>query len=454
MIGTSLAPRHSFSLGREVMPLMAGFLVVYLLGGSGYAAASAAIFMYALVWYTDSLGKEIAIVPAIALIASGQWLLAPAIYYSFESVAHDKYYMYVEEGRYYSYAFPAALAFISGLRLVFPVVSILYVRDFFRLHASISRRAGYAVFFLGLACGVLAPYVPSALAFFFFLGSQTIFISVIYFFVLGSSWRWLALLTVFGMQLANSAETGLFHDILLWSALTLSFVFSELRLRFAAKLVLIFVGLVLVAQLQAAKAHYRFLIAVDSSQAGIMTLAESMLQGSILDPEDGADIDWGSLNARFNQGWIVSAVMDYVPAQRNFENGSTIALAVRDALLPRILVNKRVVKVSDYFREYTGLPVNQNTSFGISVLGEAWVNFGHLGIIFMFFFGALYGVVFRAVLSIGRRYPSIVFWTPLLFLQALKSETEFVVVLNHLVKSGVFIVMAYYLLTKFLRVRI
>lgn len=456
MIEAIPSARFTVSLSRELVPLSAGFLITVLLGGSVYAAISVAVFLYSLVWYIDALGKKLAIVPAISLIASSQWMLAPAIYYNIDAVAHPKYDMYVAEGIYYSFVLPSTIAFILGLKFFFPIVSMSRLRNFFVERAAIPLRAAYVVLLLGVVCTLLAPYAPGPLRFLFFLGSQAIFVAVIYFFTLKSSWRWVVLVVAFGSQLLSSTESGLFHDLLLWSALTLSFVFSEIRMRFLVKAVLIVAGILIITQLQAAKAHYRFLIAFDSSRAGVVTLVDSMLHASMLGARQSSldPTDWAAVNARFNQGWIISAVMANVPSQRDFEYGSTILLAVRDALLPRFIIDKRAVNVSDYFQEYTGLQVNERTSFGISVLGESWVNFGHFGVIFMFMFGALYGLVLRGVLKVARSYPSVILWTPLLFLQAIKSETEFVVVLNHFIKSSIFIVLTYFLLAKFLKIRI
>lgn len=440
----------------EIIPSLFVFITTLVVGGSFYSALSVAIFTYSLVWYVHALGKELAIVPAISLIASGQWLLGPSIYYSFDSVYHFKYYMYVNESTYFSYALPSTMAFILALRTFFPLIAIKDLKSYLLGWTAISLRSAYLVLLFGIFCSLAISFAPSSIRFLLFLGSQTTFISVLYLFILNSKWRWHALIAIFFSLLANSTDSGLFHNFLLWSALILSFIFAELRIRFLGKFLIILLGIVLVAQLQAAKAQYRLMIALDPSRAGISTLADMML--NVGSSAQGASINsernWAELNARLNQGWIVSATMDYVPATRDFEYGSTIALAIRDAVLPRFLVDKRIVRVSDYFKDYTGLEVNSRTSFGISVLGEAWVNFGYLGIVFMFLFGSLYGVVFQGVLKAARRYPTIILWSPLLFLQALKSETEFVVVLNHMIKSGIFILLFYIFVNKFMRFKI
>ncbi len=146
--------------------------------------------------------------------------------------------------------------------------------------------------------------------------------------------------------------------------------------------------------------------------------------------------------------------MAYVPKSHTFEEGRTISSAIKASFVPRFLLEKRVVSVSDGFRSYTGLTVNEKTSFGISVLGEAWVHFGSYGIFLMAAIGAFFGVIMRLVLVAARSFPTIVLWTPLLFLQAAKAETELVIVLNHLAKTGALIAVMYFIAYRFLKWRI
>jgi len=448
--------RLRLSLGRDILPVVVPFLLMLALGTTIAVALSVAIFVYCLVWYADSLGRELAIVQALALLASGQWLLGPAIYYSVDAVAHSRYQMYVHDATYFGYMIPATLTFIFGLRVFFPQISIIQLRNYLFERRTLLVRAAYFVLFFGFVCAILADYVPAAFRFAFFLGSQATFIAVIYLIVMRSRWRWITLAAVFGVELAASSSEGMFHNILLWSALTLSFVCAELRLTLIAKLALLGVGIFLIVQLQTVKETYREMLTQAPTQTGVATLARLML--SPPKPEEQwappAEEQLGALHARLNQGWIISAVMAYVPRMHDFEEGRTFAIAIRDALLPRFLVEKRVVDSSDYVRRYTGLFVNRNTSFGISVPGEAWVNFGMFGIIFMFIFGAFYGIVFKGALYVAKFYPTIILWSPLLFLQAIKTETEFVIVLNHVIKSGLFIFILYLIFNNILRIRI
>jgi hypothetical protein len=146
--------------------------------------------------------------------------------------------------------------------------------------------------------------------------------------------------------------------------------------------------------------------------------------------------------------------MAHVPASAPHENGKTVVSAFKNALLPRFLVSKEKSSVSDSFRSYTGLSVGRHTSFGISILGEAWVNFNQGGIAVLFAWGLLFGGMYRYISHRSITQPTFALWAPLIMLQAIKSETELVVALNHIVKAGGLVILIYYIAWRFFRIRI
>ena len=144
------------------------------------------------------------------------------------------------------------------------------------------------------------------------------------------------------------------------------------------------------------------------------------------------------MTVRLNQGWIISATMAHVPQREPFANGSTIIEGIETSLLPRIIApNKAKAGGRENFRKYTGLQIGEHTSMGISIAGEAWVNFGYWGgIFFMLAWGLFISWFWNKIHTLSEFYPTILIWSPLLFLQVIKAETEFMVVLNHLIKAS------------------
>lgn len=430
-------------------------LVALISGVEILMALGLGLFAYSLYWFIDTTGKEVAIGAVVSMIATAQWIVGPYLAYYHDAVTY-KYRMYVDEETYSLYIVPSLFLFVFAIRFFAPKISIFQIRNYIVNTSLLSSRNIYYIFAIGAITQLSVSILPFSLRFFIFLFSQFAFIGAIYMMVLGMRFRWVCLITAFLLQGMNSLDYSLFHIFLLWSALIASYICAELRLNFTTKLAVLVLSVLLVAQLQAAKSEYRLRIIQDPSSAGIFSLMDAMVENSLFQNSafSSTSTDYGQLNARLNQGWIISAAMNYVPSVREFENGETIVRAFQESLLPRFLFEKRDIKVSDGFERYTGLKVSSDTSFGISVVGEAWVNFGYYGIIFMGFFGAFYGLILKTIVIIARRFPTVIFWIPLIFLQATKAETESAIVLNHIVKSGALVAMFYVFAYKVLKWRI
>lgn len=434
-------------------------IVVFLIGiAQGidvFPAIGLAIFAYSVIWYLNSTGYEVSVAPIVSLISSAQWLVGPYFAY-YHGAITIKYRMYVSEEEYFNFVVPALFAMILFLRVFTPTIPIENLRNYLIRASNFGHRNAYYLFMIGLIANFSIPYVIDSLRFAMFIVSQLTFISVIYMMVLRLNYRWLFLVISIGLAFLEAVESSLFHVILLWSAFIASYVCYELRIRFWQKALGFCVAIFLVVQLQAAKSEYRLRIYEDPSRAGISTLVEVMFENSLFENSKFQSTagDIGHLNARLNQGWIISAIMHYVPYARDFEEGDTILAAIEESILPRFLFDKERINVSENFEKYTGLSVSRHTSFGISVLGESWINFGYYGIVFMALFGAFYGICASSLVSMSRAYPTVILWMPLVFLQAVKAETELVVVLNHLVKSGVFVVFIYVFSYKVLKWKI
>ncbi len=419
------------------------------------ASIGLGLFAYTLFWFVNATGKEIAIGPVVSMIATAQWIVGPYFAYYHDAVTY-KYRMYVDEESYFLYVVPSLIFFVLSVRIFSPNINIDQIRNYINRTSILNSTNIYYIFLIGVAAHIATPNLPFSLRFILFLISQFTFIASIYMMVLRIKFRWVCLSISFILLANSSLEYSFFHILLLWSALIASYVCAELRIKFRTKF-LVFLGcILLVTQLQAAKSEYRLRIIQDPSKSGIFTLMDAMVENSLFQNSEfsSASTTGGALNARLNQGWIISAVMSYVPAVHDFENGDTILRALQESLLPRFLFEKRAVNVSDGFEKYTGLRVSNDTSFGISIVGEAWANFGYYGIIFMGVFGAFYGSIIRLTFIIARRFPTVIFWIPLIFLQATKAETETVVVLNHIVKSGALVAMIYVMAYKVLKWRI
>src|SRR5690606_29433178 len=104
------------------------------------------------------------------------------------------------------------------------------------------------------------------------------------------------------------------------------------------------------------------------------------------------------------------------------------------------------------FRKYTGLNLSDNTSMGLSIIGEFYANFGVAkGVLMMGVWGLLLVFVWKRLVFNSYKIPLLIFFLPLIFLQVVKAETELLVVLNHLIKSIIAVALFFWLTKKYLK---
>jgi len=434
-----------------------GFLFVGLLVISGMywvSAIGCALFVLTFRRYLLGLGKSFSFLEIVAVVATSQWLLGPLIAF-YVGDPHYKFHMYVSEETYMSFAVPAVAVFVFGLHAVKPRYNFRYHVVALRKHLARSRGYGIPLVVFGVALDLFSDQVPGSLRFFVFLMAQFKYIGVLYLLLGNHTYRYPVLLAVLTFAVWDSAQTGLFHNLILWSAFIFSFIAYSIQMTNLQKVVCMVVGLVGLVAIQTVKSEFRDTFVRDNAVSERLSgLVELVVDSESYDYDSTYDFVT-SLNVRLNQGWIVSAVMHYVPRVVPHENGSTIQDAIVDSLVPRFLVDKKVAKASDKFKQYTGLPLARWTSMGISVLGEAYVNFSVVGgIIFMACWGLTISWFLTFVTDQVTRMPTIFLWVPLIFLQMTKAETDLLVVLNHGVKSIILVFFVYWVSHRILNWRI
>lgn len=442
--------RTHFASALPLRAAFGGFLAGVILGFEPVTAVGLGLVGFTAAWYLVSLGEEIAVVPLAAFIASAQWILGPVISYR-TGDPFSKYRMYVPEGEYMNFVVPALLGFIVAIGWIAPRISIQRLQVQILGSRLISERVVFGLISTGLLADYFAGYSPSGLRFVFFLLGQFKYVGAIYLIVIHSRYRWPVAGGVMLLTAISAAGEALFHDLILWLAMMLTFICYDFRLKIWSKFLIIVVAVNVLVGLQTVKAEYRNLLDLNPEAAGLTTLISAIGEATFSVTEKYED---STNSARLNQGWIISAVMAHTPNGEPFADGETIIGALKDSLLPRFLFDKRSVEVSEYYRRFTGLSVGQATSFGVSIVGEAWANFGHLGIGLMFAWGAIFGGVVRFIDWRSRLQPTFALWTPLIFVYAVKAETELAVAMNHIVKASIFVVMVYMLTWRFLRIRI
>ncbi|MCH1547541.1 MAG: hypothetical protein L7S44_03165, partial [Flavobacteriaceae bacterium] len=151
--------------------------------------------------------------------------------------------------------------------------------------------------------------------------------------------------------------------------------------------------------------------------------------------------------ARFNNGAVISYVLDRVPKNVPYARGNTISSAILGSFIPRILWPTKEGSGTEMYLKYTGLRF-EGASYGISQLGEGYANFGKSGgIIYMFFLGLVMSTLLYKLIQYSIRHPRYLFFLPVIFLHGIKVETE----LNRSVGFMLRIIIALYILNLLIR---
>ena len=337
--------------------------------------------------------------------------------------------MAVPKEVYFGYVMPATLLFLAGLYFNKEKhVSIQLLRS---LDIDYYRKGTFFIIF-----GFFARFIP--IAFLSYLLSGLMFIGVFYMFASTNRLKYYWIAFVFGNLFLFSLGSGLFHDLLLWGSFFLMIYFLTYPKKFWVRLLIIGCSLTFAYFIQIAKNDYRELLwsgqLAENSKIGAFI---TTINKNINKPEDLAETQFGNNVVRINEGWIIARIMDNVPSRVPYANGETVKDALIASLLPRFLdPNKAIAGGHDNMLKYTGMELNASTSMDISEVGEAYANFGAAGgMIFMLLLGLFFNWVVARLARWGNKYPDLIFWLPLIFLQVVKAETSLVTVLNHLAKA-------------------
>ena len=400
--------------------------------------------------FLSALGKRLPFIELLLLIAGMQWIVGSAIEYRTE-FQHFKYYMYVDEFTYMSYVVPAYI-----LLSFFALFKTLKYNLDNEAISSLSKYSKYGIYIVvvGVLSEIVRSFVPASLGFIFFLLANLKYVgAIILFFSVEKRHRYVFYFTLIYLVL-SALRSGFFHDLILISVFFFMFWCLNYKPSFKLKVTVIILGFVLSTIIQVVKSDYRILIGSGNNTNYVSLFLEVLnrrVSGGFTEDTD----EQSELNVRLNQGWIISAIMDYTPRVESYAKGETIKSALFASALPRFLnPNKKIAGGVENFERFTGIPLAKNTSMGMSLVGEGYANFGRHGVWFMAAWGFFLARFWNLIIKFSKDNKVVIFFLPLIFLQVVKAETELVVVLNHLVKASILVIIILYFSKKFLRKRI
>lgn len=392
--------------------------------------------------------RSYAIAIFMSFLAVFQWLLSAVLYYSDLNPGQrlEISQMQLKADDYFSFAIPATLMFVLGLMTVTNRGMIWHkIRE--RIASTGNSKRSVTLIIIGMLSSFLSPYVP------LFLKLPLYFVGLFGWVGLArvvlrtnrssAEKFWASIFTLFIVYWAFSSS--MFSDLVIGFGLIALFYIFQRQFSLPRKLALISIGLVLVTSIQIAKPYLR----VMRLNSGISTYEAMRTIGNsgMFNPDYIASDRFVAYSiARFNQASVITWVMKRTPRMEPHTGGSTVINAVVGSFIPRAVWPDKPVSGTALYLKYTGLEF-EGASYGVSQLGEAYINFGRKWTwLFMFILGAFYAGIFKLMTNLASRRTEFLFFLPAIFLHTVKVETDINRSLGFMLRYIVFLFVLNYFL--------
>jgi len=379
----------------------------------------------------------------VSFVASIELLLAPVVAVAYPPRFHQ-FHMAVPLNTYLQYAIPATAALWIGLH--WPLKRVLATRlDFAQPAPLRSRQQRWLdlVLALSLFLNGFARDIPAGLFFLVtILGSFSFFAALGWMLSRTPGWK-LRVAIVMLQLIATASADGIFYVALQWGGFfVLVYGFrNRWRTRLGLVLIVAIVGAII---LQYVKSDYRHYIGTRDANfvERVSTLGSMAWSKALARDDQPTSMTFGDVLVRFDQGWIVSRIMNFVPRKVPYAMGETVKDAFMFALLPRVLFPDKPSGASrDLFARFTGLQLSPTTSMGLSIPGEMYVNFGYWGgLVGTFIFGSLVGLAYACFAKLARKRP---YWwavAPIVLIAAIEPAWNLEDISNYIVKSALVLI--------------
>jgi hypothetical protein len=289
---------------------------------------------------------------------------------------------------------------------------------------------------IGLFSGLADRFSPAGVQQIFYLLGHLTYVGVFYVLYSPNKYKRVVVPFVISLMVGQAIITAMFGELLFMLALSLFLVLLGKRLSFFRKLVFAVAGIFMIMVFQSIKKDYRK--KTWSGEGADPLYFSELIVDRVTQPSDLVDPNKLFFAAvRMNQGWLVSATMFNVPRRKPFANGETIWQSVAASFVPRFLWPDKPDAGGKYnIQRFLGFRM-VGYSMNIGPIGEAYGNFGTGGIVYMFFYGLFFKLMFSLILKLAERRPTLILWLPYLFLYAVGVETDLLTTMNSLIK-GVF----------------
>lgn len=407
---------------------------------------------YMLMRFIESLGKFFSIRELISVILLLQMIVSPVIIYNVFN-NETLYPMDIAEETYITFTLISSCCFICGL--FFPISGSK--GKFYQIHQNIKEFNHHNEFFgflligVGFAATFLGKFIQGPFQFFITLLEAFRYVGLFYLLFSKNRFSLIWLFLIYGFLALLILAGGVFIDLFAWSLMLLILLALKYKFSFMTKLMIFASGVFLGFLTQSVKSEYRNIIwnnHVEDEEVIFLDLASNKLSKP---NELYAQDNFNSFISRLNQGWILAKTMDYMPSKQPFVNGEKLSEEIVGVILPRILApNKAKVGGEEgraKFAKFTGRGLVGSTTMNIGYFADGYANFGYYGaFLFMLAFGLLVNYILTKIFILSDKYPTLIFWIPMIFFYTMRAGNDFYVIVNYMVKGSflVFLVFMVY----------
>lgn len=428
---------------------------------------SIGLFVYFLLDFIDSIGKNYNILDIPILLALFQCMLMPIVVYHIYNddtlVMALKYDMGVTPERYYGFMFPAIVMMIIGMKLP-PLFQFSYQQKFLlaiqavRFYLVGKGNMGVLLIGIGVVANIMRDFIGGSMQYIAYLISMLLYVGVLYTYFSDHKQRFWYLVTGAAVISLQALRKGMFGELVYVLLLAGLLMMLGKKISNVKKYGLALVGFFAVLILQSVKADYRAIAwrgqgNQEQSNAGAFA---TLIVDRISEPGRFFDLDlmFPTVN-RFNQGMIVAKVLDHVPNRAPYAEGETIFKSLAATFVPRLLwADKPMSGGHENMLRFTGFLI-EGYSMNISPMGEAYGNYGvEGGIFFMLIYGLFFSILIVVLMNYVKKRPTLILWFPVLFLNSIQMETDILMCLNSLIKNMIFVAAVFWAANRFLRLKL
>lgn len=441
---------------KNIIPIIISYLLaIFLLSEfSFYGQIAITLFLFNCYVLFRNAGNSFLVREIAGVLFCLQFLVGPAIFYNGgeDAYGNSTITMGVSEEIYMSFAIFSIIAFLSGLYFFNPKLLLDDYKIKLKKILIFNPKLSLILFSVGLFAQILKGLNSfTDLTFLIYLLQGLTFAGgfLALFNVVKPKFTYLSI--AIALVTAEAISLAMFHDFLIWVIVSGAFISIIIKPNFTQKIVAGLFIIFLAVIIQSVKVDYRALTSgsseVNRGVGNIENAAKEVKQG------DGFFTEESLVKQviRINQGWIVSNAMATVPSKIQYSYGEELLDVLVAAFFPRFLFpNKLKSGDTELVMKYTGLTIREGTTFALSCLGDAYVNFGKWGgVLFMFFYGIFVSWIYKIMIKKSKKSPLIILFIPLLFHHFIRPDTELQTALGHLIKSTFLIYAVIWILNEY-----